>query len=154
MQEGLHAPEAQSKDAAAKKRGPMVQEIPAEGSMHLCCRHELESSTYLVVGNETLLLLGHDGALLLRPGHDALQGVADLLLADLLQIAPRRQYGRLVHQVLQVCPREACSRSACQLQKLFKVLGHMQQVLNTCTCDWRLRAKCHMLHQSQNIQGT
>lgn len=92
---------------------------------------KLESSTYLMVGDKTLLLLGHDRALLLRPGHNALEGVADLLLADLLQVAPCRQDGRLVHQVLQVCPREACSHSLYQLQKQLKVLGHKQQVLTT-----------------------
>ena len=44
--------------------------------------------------------------LLLGAGDDALQGVGDLVLGDLLQRAPRRQDGRLVHQVGQV---GACS---------------------------------------------
>ncbi len=78
---------------------------------------------HLVVGNQTLLLLGHDGTLLLRPGHDALQGIADLLFADFLQIAPRGQDGCLVHQVLQVCSREPCSHSARQLQMRFQGAG-------------------------------
>ena len=48
-----------------------------------------------MVGHQALLGLGHDGALLLGAGHDALQRVRDLLLADLLQVAPRRQDSRL-----------------------------------------------------------
>ena len=81
-----------------------------------------------MVGDEALLLLGHDGALLLRAGHDALQGVADLLLADLLEVAPCRQDGRLVHQVLQIRAGEACTQWAASI----RMLSHPLSVV-TCS---------------------
>ena len=77
----------------------------------MICRGQGSSegeAPHLVVGDQALLGLRHHGALLLGARHDALQGIRDLLLGDLLQVAPRRQDGCLVHQVLDVCACEAC----------------------------------------------
>lgn len=57
---------------------------------------------HLVVSYKLLLLVVHDSSLLLRSCNDALKGIGNLLLADLLQAATSGQNGSLVHQVLKV----------------------------------------------------
>ena len=46
---------------------------------------------------------------LLGAGDDALEGVSNLFLADLLEVAARGHDGSLVHEVLQVCASETGS---------------------------------------------
>ena len=56
----------------------------------------------LVVGHEPLLGLGHHGSLLLRSSDDTLEGISDLVVADLGHVAAGGQDGGLVHEVGEV----------------------------------------------------
>ena len=61
----------------------------------------------LVIGRQLLLAVGHDAALALGAGDDAIDRFLELGHADRLLVAPRREDGALVDQVGQVGAREA-----------------------------------------------
>ena len=61
----------------------------------------------LVVGNELALLERRDGVLLLGAEHDAVEGVADLIVADGALVLAGGEDGSLVHQVGEGSAREA-----------------------------------------------
>ena len=61
----------------------------------------------LVVGDGVLGLLVHHAALALRAGDNALHRLAHLAHGDDLLAAPRREQGRLIHEVRQIGAGEA-----------------------------------------------
>ena len=61
----------------------------------------------LVEGDDAALLLGDHAALALGARDDALHGLLDLVLADLLLVPARSEKGRLVHEVGEVRSGEA-----------------------------------------------
>ena len=69
-----------------------------------------------MVCNQLLFVIRHDSSLLLWASHNALQGICNLLLADLLQVAPGSEDSSLIHQVLKICSCEACSKQAVQVK--------------------------------------
>ena len=69
--------------------------------------HADERMTALVIRRQFLLLVRHDLRAALRPRHDALDGLFQLVHADALLVAPRCQESRLVHEVRQIRAREA-----------------------------------------------
>ena len=51
--------------------------------------------------HQLALLVADNSSLLLRASDNALQGISDLIFAQLLQVAASSQNGRLIHQVGQ-----------------------------------------------------
>ena len=60
----------------------------------------------LVVGDALLVGTAHENRTL-RPKHDLLQRVEEILVTDVVLLATSRQQRGLIDQVLQVGPREA-----------------------------------------------
>ena len=58
--------------------------------------------TSLVIRHQTLAALAHDAILFLRTGHDALDCITDLVVADLGEFATGSQDGSLIQQVGQI----------------------------------------------------
>lgn len=75
-----------------------------------------------MVCDKLLLGIRNNSPLLLRPCNDLFQGIADLLLADLLEIPAGCKDCSLVHQVLQVCSCEACMQHRGQHWSCAKLL--------------------------------
>mmetsp|Transcript_90631 Transcript_90631/g.151622 ORF Transcript_90631/g.151622 Transcript_90631/m.151622 type:complete len:621 (-) Transcript_90631:202-2064(-) len=63
---------------------------------------------HLVVGDQGLRLAVLDGVAL-HPGNDAVDGIVNLRIRDLLLVPPSRKDGGLVHEVGQIRPRESRS---------------------------------------------
>jgi hypothetical protein len=68
--------------------------------------YNINLTTFTMVSDEPLLLLGNNSIFLLRASNDSLKSIRDLILANFLKITASSKDGSLIHEVLEVSTSE------------------------------------------------